>query len=137
MMRYRPFVLIMVSFVAAFSKPPFFADFLRRLFNNSQKSPDEYDRVLRLIADVANAQLKTQEAQTNTDKQIRMLLNYNRNRDEELEEVIEETLIEKLRDEEWTVSKVGFTEIFRSDGRKLLEWDGIIQGKHKKRQKRY
>jgi hypothetical protein len=73
--------------------------------------------------------------QAKTDEQLRFLINYNSNRDEELEMIIEDALIKKLKDAGWSVSNVDFTEIFHPDGRKLLEWDGILQCKHEKSQK--
>jgi hypothetical protein len=84
--------------------------------------------VLKLIEDIATEQAKT-------DKQLRLLINKNSNRDEELEKLIEEALIKKLKDADWAVSVVDFTEIFRSDGRKLLEWDGILMCRHEQSQK--
>jgi 23S rRNA A1618 N6-methylase RlmF len=85
------------------------------LTNDYSKKRNNYNRVLNLIADVVNAQAKTvqQMAKTDqqmakTDQQLRSLISYNRNRDQELELTIEETLNKALRDEEWTVSKVGF-----------------------------
>ena len=164
---------ITFSYVAAFFKPPFFADFFRGLSGYREPS-DEYNRVLKLIEDIAKTQVETnkqlvmtqkqiaetqaetqkliaetnkQIAETNkqlaetdkqlakTDKQLRLLINYNSNRDEELEMFIEEAMVRKLKDAEWTVSVAEFTEIFRSDGRKLLEWDGILMCRHEKSQK--
>jgi len=118
---------ITFSYVAAFFKPPFFADFFRGL-SDSRGPSDEYNRVLKLIEDIATEQAKT-------DKQLRLLINKNSNRDEELEKLIEEALIKKLKDADWAVSVVDFTEIFRSDGRKLLEWDGILMCRHEQSQK--
>ena len=118
---------ITFSYVAAFYKPPFLADFFRGL-SDSRGPSDEYNRVLKLIEDIATEQAKT-------DKQLRLLINKNSNRDEELEKLIEEALIKKLKDADWAVSVVDFTEIFRSDGRKLLEWDGILMCRHEQSQK--
>ena len=125
---------ITFSYVAAFFMPPFFADFFRGL-SVSRDPSDEYNRVLKLIEALAKSQAKTDKQQAKTDKQLQLLINYNSNRDNELEKLIEEALIKKLKDAEWTVSVVEFTEIFRSDGRKLLEWDGILMCRHEKSQK--
>jgi hypothetical protein len=104
----------------------------RRLLSRKKSDGGEYDRVVKLVGEVAACQKKTDEqiskSQKKTDGQLRSLINYNQNRDHELEEVIEETLMKKLRDQNWAMSKVDFTEIVRPDGRNLLEWDGIIQG---------
>ena len=54
----------------------------------------ENNRVLKLIEDIAKVQART-------DKQIRSLINYNSNRDEELEILIEEAMVKKLKDAEW------------------------------------
>ena len=91
---------ISFSYVAAFFQLPFFAAFFRGL-SSPQEPSDEYNRVLKLIEDSAATQkdlVKTQKdlvkiqidlttAQTKTDKQLRLLINYNSNRDEQLEKL--------------------------------------------------
>ena len=132
--------LITVSHVVAFFNVPISNNFLRRF--STQDPSDEYHRVLKLIEMLATESAKTDEQlrlltkeSAKTEKQLRSLIGYNQNRDEELEFLIEEALIKKLKDAEWTVSRAGFTEIIRSDGRILVEWDGILQCKHEKSSK--
>jgi len=121
---------------------------LNRLFVS--KEPDEYNRVLELIGNLAKSQDKTEElignlaksqdkteelignlakSQAKTEIKLRQLIGYNSNRDQELEDAIEEALFRKLQDSGWNVVRVGFTEIYQ-DNRLILEWDGIIEAKH-------
>jgi hypothetical protein len=61
--------------------------------------------------------------------QIEQVMNYNRNRDEELEEVLDEVFFNALKNRGWNVTRLNCTEIYDA-GELQLEWDGIFSAHH-------
>jgi len=62
---------------------------------------------------------------------VKDLIGYNRNRDEELEILLEEKLLEHLEANDWEVDKINRVDmIYNSEGVVLTELDGIIFGRH-------
>lgn len=90
----------------------------------SQKELGKYIR--KLVQSQMESQKELKESQIKTEKQLLQLIGYNKNRDEELEDAVENALFRKLLESGWNVKVVGTTEVFRKGGRPFLEWDGVL-----------
>jgi DNA-binding protein H-NS len=85
-----------------------------------------------LSRSVEEAQKQTAKDLSDLSKRVKDLIGYNSNRDEELEVLFENKLLDFLEDQGWEVTKIrNVDNIYDSNGVVLTELDGIIFGTHK------
>ena len=60
----------------------------------------------------------------------KLLIDYNQNRDKELEDLITDVYMGALLKEKWVVEKIKVGVIFSPYGTRIMEWDGILFGTH-------
>ena len=67
-------------------------------------------------------------ARVNTS--IKQLIDYNKNRDKELELQMKDVYFCALLKENWSVEIIDVDVIYSPDGKSIIEWDGILFGTH-------
>ena len=60
----------------------------------------------------------------------KLLIDYNQNRDKELEDLITDVYMDALLKENWVVEKIKVGVIYSPNGTPIMEWDGILFGTH-------
>lgn len=65
-----------------------------------------------------------------TDNQLKQLINYNKNRDNDLESVISGRFLQKLQQEGWSVSKLNFHQVYDHAGTNLFGFDSVMFAAH-------
>jgi hypothetical protein len=61
---------------------------------------------------------------------FQLLINYNSNRDKELEETLDEVLLIALEDLGWNSTRIDLHNVYNSSNHIILEWDGIYSSHH-------
>lgn len=108
----------------------------KRSSKPSEKS--DADRMAESVQNFTNIfQIFVQELQEirnqqeKTNFQLSQLIRYNQNRDNELELLLENSLVNELESLGYSVTKLSDRLIYDPYGNTILEWDGIILAEHK------
>ena len=117
--------LIFIFFNAKFAKA--FFKFVNP-FASKNKQQDNIDILFQQILEI---QKITSQQNLINSKKIEELIDYNQNRDRELEIIIENKLYNFLKDEGWKIFKVNnIRQIYDSEDKVLTDLDGLLYGSH-------
>lgn len=73
---------------------------------------------------------KVSEFQDSTNRSLKELIAYNRNRDSELEVLTSEAFSSALAVQGWNMSRIDVDVVYNTSGGVVTEWDGVFVGTH-------
>ena len=73
---------------------------------------------------------KLSEFQDSTNRSLKELIAYNRNRDSELEVLTSEAFSSALAVQGWNMSRIDVDVVYNTSGGVVTEWDGVFVGTH-------
>jgi len=102
-----------------------------KIQENQGKTLENQGKTLADLGEnLTNLGKKVSEFQDSTNRSLKELIAYNRNRDSELEVLTSEAFSSALAVQGWNMSRIDVDVVYNTSGGVVTEWDGVFVGTH-------